>query len=92
MRTRFRRRGTEPGDDELVNVGDVITYAIDWQNGHDDAREVTITDKLDPNVAYVEGTAEETGGFYDRESHTITWTIKADANSSGTERSDVWNR
>ncbi len=63
------------GDDGvLVGVGQKLRYKIDYQNGLYQA-DVIITDKLDENVSYVEGSASD-GGTYDSSTHTITWTLK----------------
>lgn len=56
-----------------VNVGDIITYEIDYKNYKDVAADVIIKDKLDVNVKYVSSTD---GGVYDEATHTVTWTIK----------------
>ena len=56
-----------------VNVGDSITYEIDYKNYKDVASDVIIKDKLDVNVKYISSTD---GGVYDEATHTVTWTIK----------------
>lgn len=56
-----------------VNVGDRITYEIDYKNYKDVAADVVIKDKLDANVKYISSTD---GGVYDEATHTVTWTIK----------------
>ena len=56
-----------------VNVGDSITYEIDYKNYKDVAADVIVKDKLDVNVKYVSSTD---GGVYDAATHTVTWTIK----------------
>ena len=74
-----------PGADMGVKVGDVITYEISYQNYRPETADVIITDALDPNVKYVEGSADNSG-TYDEEQHTVTWSI-ADVPKSGEEGS-----
>ena len=56
-----------------VNVGDEITYQIDYKNYKDTSADIVITDMLDKNVAFV--SASE-GGVYDKKTHTVKWTFK----------------
>ncbi len=56
-----------------VNVGDEITYQIDYKNYKDTAADIVITDMLDKNVAF-ESASE--GGVYDKKTHTVKWTFK----------------
>ncbi|MCD8322666.1 MAG: Cna B-type domain-containing protein [Oscillospiraceae bacterium] len=64
-----------------VSVGDTITYAIEWYNGNNTAATVTITDPLDSGVDYESSTAD---GVYNSATHTVTWTIEAEAFAHGT--------
>ena len=64
----------DPGNTLAVKVGDTITYEIGYENYRPEAATVTVTDKLDPNVEYVEDSADN-NGVYDADTHTITWTI-----------------
>ncbi len=71
------------GDNEKgINVGDVLTYEIDYYNGYDKEAVVIITDELDDGLDYVEGSASD-GGKYDESTHTITWTLTAAAGEQG---------
>ncbi len=66
----------EYGDSGMqVQVGDKLTYTIDYFNGEDDPAKVTITDVLDDGLDYVEDSAGE-NATYDEETHTITWVIE----------------
>ena len=56
-----------------VEVGDDLTYTIEYYNHHNAAADVTITDKLDPGVDFMEASDE---GTYNPDTHTVTWTIK----------------
>ncbi len=68
------------GDDGVqVTVGQTLTYKVEFQNGHEYNADVTITDELDPNVEYVDGSATGPDKYtYDvtYEDHTLTWVIK----------------
>ncbi len=44
---------SDPGDGDLVGVGDEITYKVHWENPHDQKATVTITDPLDRGVDFV---------------------------------------
>ncbi len=62
------------GDNGLaVQVGDTLTYKIVYINGNDDPATVTITDKLDEGLDFVEASD---GGTYDEETRTITWVLE----------------
>ncbi|MBE6512730.1 MAG: DUF11 domain-containing protein, partial [Methanobrevibacter olleyae] len=53
-----------------VYVGENVTFTITVTNvGDADATNANISDKLDPNFAWV------SGGSYDEDSHTVTWNI-----------------
>ncbi len=65
---------TDPGKDELVGIGQEITYKIHWKNGHEESADVTITDKLDPGVDFESADHE---GNHDEATHTVTWVLKA---------------
>ena len=61
-----------------VQVGTNITYELPYKNYKDTAADIVITDKLDNNVSYVSATPkDETIVKYDKETHTVTWTLKA---------------
>lgn len=62
-----------------VNRGDTITYTItvDMPSNIGEYTEFTVTDTLDPNLTYTDGTANTPDGFtvdYDDATHTLTWT------------------
>ena len=81
-----------------LKVGDSITYTISWANDAMEtvpntvpekkkpvAAEVTITDKLDDGVKYISADSSAGGSHsYDETTHTVTWTIDAQAGESGT--------
>lgn len=54
-----------PGDKAPVSRGDKITYTIAWKNYLNEQVEVTLRDPLDPEVSYVEGSANAYIGSYD---------------------------
>ncbi len=76
--------GDEDFDDSLqeVKVGDELTYMIRYYNHHAEEEAVTITDTLESNLEYVEGSASD-GGIYDGSTRTITWVVDAKALSYG---------
>jgi len=67
-------------EDSKIEVGDTIYYQISWKNHHSAEATVTIVDVLDEGVTYL--WASE-GWTYDADTHTVTWTITADAYASG---------
>ena len=78
----LRKKETKPysgfGALGPVQVGTNITYEIPYKNYKDTAADIVITDKLDKNVSYVSATPkDETIVKYDKETHTVTWTLKA---------------
>ena len=60
-----------------VKVGDEITYTISFKNYKQESTTVTIVDKLDPNVKYVDDSVPYgfDRGVYDKNTHTVTWTL-----------------
>ncbi len=60
------------GNGTTVVEGDSLTYTIDYENGHDEAATVTITDVLDVGLDFVSAT---NGGTYDAATRTVTWTF-----------------
>ncbi|MCD8330291.1 MAG: DUF11 domain-containing protein, partial [Lachnospiraceae bacterium] len=74
-------------DGELVGLGDVLTYSIDWVNtvtdgdGNPAAATITIVDTIPDGTDYVESSAY--GAVYDETERTLTWTISAAAGASG---------
>src|SRR5699024_5658155 len=60
--------------DGSVQVGDVLTYTIDYMNDQDTAAIVTVIDALPESLSVVDGTISN-GGVYDEAAHTITWTL-----------------
>lgn len=63
---------TAPGEETKVKVGDKLSYTISYQNYKDTAATITIIDKLDAGVKFVEASE---GSSYDETSHTVTWTL-----------------
>ena len=57
-----------------IQVGDTLTYTIEYRNDTDAAADVTVTDTLPTGLTLVESSLDETGS-YDDETRTITWTI-----------------
>ena len=55
-----------------VEVGDIITYEINYMNYKQEAATVVIRDPLDKNVEFV---SADNGGIYNAKTHTVTWTI-----------------
>ena len=82
-------------DGQMVGIGEKLHYTIDWvntavdQNGDPAAGTVIISDMLPEGTTYVENSAEPDGAVYNKESNTLTWTIKADAGESGTVEFDA---
>jgi len=55
-----------------VGVGEDITYRIKFTNYKAEAATVIIQDKLDPDVEFIFASR---AGAYDKETHTVNWTI-----------------
>ncbi|MCD8078579.1 MAG: DUF11 domain-containing protein [Lachnospiraceae bacterium] len=56
-----------------VGIGSMITYVISYYNYNNTAADVTITDKLDAGVTYLDSSDN---GVYDEATHTVTWTLE----------------
>ncbi len=65
-----------------VQVGDTLTYIINYENPYNEGATITITDELDKGLDYVEGSASDNGS-YDENTRTITWKIDVAALDSG---------
>lgn len=61
--------------DGSIQVGDRITYTIEYANTTDQAADITITDVVPTGVTVDEGIIDNDGAF-DRDSNTITWTLE----------------
>ncbi len=74
--------GLDYGDSgRMVEVGDTLTYRIDYENPGDEAADVTITDVLDEGLTYVSSSDD---GRYNMLNRTITWNIRdVDAHTNG---------
>lgn len=65
---------------QMVGVGDTLTYTVHWVNDAVDEdgaavpAEVTVTDVLPAGTALIDGTVTS-GGTYDGDTNTITWTL-----------------
>ena len=78
-----------------VQVGDELTYAIEWANTTDAAAEIAVSDELTKGLAYVDGSqkvevqkgdAAETvspDGFK-ADGQSLSWTFDAEPHTSGT--------
>lgn len=69
---------------QMVGVGDTLTYTVHWVNDAVDEHgaavpaEVTVTDVLPAGTALIDGTITS-GGTYDGDTNTITWTLGGQA-------------
>lgn len=65
------------GELGAVEVGDKITYRIDYENYKTGVCDIKISDKLDANVEYVEASCESGDTVnYDSGTHTVNWVLK----------------
>ena len=65
------------GELGAVEVGDKITYRIDYENYQTGVCDIKISDKLDANVEYVEASCENGDTVdYDSGTHTVNWVLK----------------
>lgn len=60
--------------DGSIQVGDRITYTIEYANTTDQAADITITDVV-PTGVTVDRETIDNGGVFDQQTNTITWTI-----------------
>lgn len=72
----------------MVQIGDELTYTIDWinnavdENGVPSKADITITDKIPAGTTFV---SADNNGVYNEDAKTLTWTFKdAKAGESGT--------
>lgn len=79
-----KKKGEYLGAGELdpVDVDDVITYYIEFENYKAVPTLVTVTDKLDENLEFLSAPIVVSGskdlnpaGKYDKDKHTVTWEI-----------------
>lgn len=63
--------------DGTVQVGDEITYAIEYANTTGETADIVITDTLTKGLTFVNASND---GSYDKETGTVTWTLKDIAN------------
>lgn len=61
--------------DGSIQVGDRITYTIDYANTTDQAADITITDVVPTGVTVDQGTIDN-DGLFDPDNNTITWTLE----------------
>ena len=67
-------------DVENPNFGDTVTYTVTVaNNGVVDAKHVVVVDYLDKRLKYV---SSSNNGVYDAATHTVTWIVDIDADSS----------
>jgi fimbrial isopeptide formation D2 family protein/uncharacterized repeat protein (TIGR01451 family) len=68
--------GGKPNDDGLyyVVIGDLVTYTITFDDGGFNPIEITVMDRLPPEVTFVSATGQGVCGQYDSDAHTFTWT------------------
>lgn len=62
-------------DKAEAKIGEELTYTIKYKNTESEKADITIVDKLDEGLTYVEGSATA-NGVYNKETHTIIWVIK----------------
>ena len=76
----------EEGDEDGLQVGDTLTYTIEYRNDKDAVATVTVTDVLPDGLTYVDGSASvPEGAAFKAEGQTLTWTIEnAAAGAAGT--------
>lgn len=68
------KSGEDSTPDTGIQVGDVMTYTIEYINVTDQASDMVITDKVPAGITVDEASISG-GGEFDAETNTITWTI-----------------
>ncbi len=68
-------------DGKAVAQGATLVYALTYTNSADKAAEVTITDTIPQNTAYVNGSADNSGVYADGK---VTWVLQLAAGESKT--------
>ena len=74
---------TDSTPDTGYQVGDIMTYTIEWANHEDSEQTVTVTDNLPAGLTYVDGSATPSDSFTPS-GQTLTWTFQAAAGAEGT--------
>ena len=84
--TDFPKKTSEDSTpDTGIQVGDTLTYTIEWANLEDTEQNVTITDTLPEGLTYVDGSAAAVeNGSFKAEGQTLTWTFPAQPGATGT--------
>ena len=84
--TDFPKKTSEDSTpDTGIQVGDTLTYTIEWANLEDTEQNVTITDILPEGLTYVDGSAAAVeNGSFKAEGQTLTWTFPAQPGATGT--------
>lgn len=63
-----------------VQIGENLVYTVAYKNPSDCGKTAVITDRLPEDAKFV---SASDGGVYDRESHTVTWTMETGAHAKG---------
>ena len=69
-----------------VQIGENIIYTVSYKNPSDYGKTAVITDALPEDVGFV--TASD-GGVYDKDTHTVRWSMETGAHEEGTVSVEV---
>ena len=74
-----KKDATDETPETGLQVGDTISYSVEWANLTGSDAEVTVTDTLPEGVTYNNDASD--GGTYDPNTRTITWNLGTKANA-----------
>ena len=63
-------------DGQKVEVGEVLTYQIEYTNLTNEVKKVSITDYIPEHTTYVEGSADKTGGTLNTQLGAVVWNFE----------------
>lgn len=76
----FSKAGEPSINTYPVQVGENLVYTVAYKNPSDYDKTAVVTDRLPEDVKFI---SASDGGTYDKEAHTVTWTMEAGAHAKG---------
>ena len=80
MKDVFSKEGEPSINTWPVQVGENLVYTVAYKNPSDHGKTAVVTDRLPEDVKFL---SASDGGIYDKETHTVTWTMEAGAHAKG---------
>lgn len=82
----FSKSGEPSINTYPVQIGENIIYTVSYKNPSDYGKTAVITDTLPEDVAFV---SASDGGVYDKDTHTVRWSMETGAHEEGTVSVEV---